>query len=61
MLEGESVPAFCSDTGELEAISIQALVEVLRPCVLRGDLHMIVLMGCKSIELARELRRLTGA
>ena len=58
-LEGELVPAFCSD-GRPESVSLRALVETARPHVVDGRLRLIVLMGCKSLGLAKKLRELTG-
>ena len=53
-LQGEKVPAFVY-AGSLQAVSIDTLVEIVKPHVLSGDLEMIIFTGCCTFELARQL------
>ena len=53
---GEKVPAFVLG-GILESVSITALAEMVRKHVRLGTLKLIVLTGCKTLQLGIALRR----
>ena len=55
LLHNEPVLAFVSSNGVLEAVSIQTLVDTVRPHVLCGSLLLVVLTGCKTAALAAAL------
>ena len=55
-LHGDLVLAFVSTDGELEVVSIDTLVELIRPHVMQGKLELIVLTGCCTAGLAAALR-----
>jgi hypothetical protein len=59
MLKGEAVLAFEKD-GELETVSIQTLVDTVRPYGKSGQLKLVVLTGCCTLPLATALHERAG-
>ena len=58
MLQSEPVLAFVGVGGAIEAVSIDTLVNTVRPHVLTGKLKLVVLTGCRTARLAAKLREL---
>ena len=60
-LLGETVPAFAfansSNLNGLQSVSINTLVSIVRPCVLRGELELVVFTGCCTAQLATALHQ----
>ena len=56
MLQSETTLAFVSAAGTIEVVSIDTLVDTVRPHVLAGSLKLVVLTGCCTARLAAALR-----
>ena len=56
MLQSEPTLAFVGVGGAIEVVSIDTLVDIVRPHVLTGKLELIVLTGCCTARLAAALR-----